>query len=455
MKKCVLIALSVMLTCILFLCACRQEPEPSNHKIMFFSEINVLLKSGKKEILNWYESDYFRKDARVFDKDLALLSYALAASTSSDNAVKTLEMMMFDGLVQHWNDDDHINGCSYVIGRRKVDGHNLVAVYIKGIGYSVEWAGNMMMGASGNHYGFEAASSEVYDALKGYIAENNLEKDLKLWITGYSRGAAITDALAYDIITQEEIKIGQKDLFVYAFEPPASIASDAIEAYKCIHNFFVEADLVASIPPAIPSADYGLSRPGVDLKMSFTVDSINDSLHKYVGPDVSMPEFTSADDYADPAEFLTYFIKGATSATEAESAASLESRDKFYSTIQDRLTYLVTVLMKGNRAGLNALMQYISDHKDQLLTIVSKWLTQTDGFYDDLKKILDSCGTEYVDEDLKTACSLLPSLYLNKDLEEFLLEFMLDSSKITNAKYLICCHYPEVGYALLKGYPRN
>ena len=37
----------------------------------------------------------------------AFLSYALAASTSADNAVKTLKTMYFDNLEQHWNDDDH------------------------------------------------------------------------------------------------------------------------------------------------------------------------------------------------------------------------------------------------------------------------------------------------------------------------------------------------------------
>ena len=454
MKRTVIIVLSVMLAC-LFFCACRQEPESPADKIVFYSEINVQLKSGKREILNIYETDFFRKDACVFDKSLALLSYALAAANSEDNAVDTFNKMGFDNLKQHWNGDSDIDGCSYVIGHRKVDDSELVAVYIKGIGYNVEWAGNMMMGGSGNHYGFETAAAEVYTALKDYLAANYPGKSPKLWITGYSRGGAITDALAYNILTQKEINIEQKDLFVYAFEPPASVSSDAIsEEYPCIHNFFVEADLVASIPPAIPSVDYGLSHPGVDVKMASSVDRVSECLHKYVDSGINMPEFTSADDYADPAEFLTYFIKGATSAAEDESAASLESRAKYYSTIQGRLTYLVEVLMKNNRAGLGALIQYISDNKDQLMSLFLRWIA-ADGFYNDLCPLLDSCGTEYVATDLETACSILPSLYLNANLDVFLLGFVSDEGKINNVKYIISCHYPEVCYALLKGYQEN
>ena len=449
-----------MLVCLLFFCACKHEPEPSGDSVEFSSEIYVLLKDGKKEISNRYESEFFCRDARVFDKDLALLSYALAAATSPENALKILKSIWFDNLEQHWNGDDDINGCSYIIGRRKVGDSNLVAVYIKGIDYNVEWAGNLTIGALGNHEGFETAAAEVYAALKEYLAANNLKDNLKIWITGYSRAGAITDVLAYDIITKKEITIAQENLFVYAFEPPASLSSDAIaEEYQCIHNFFAEADLIPSVPPAIESADYGLSRPGTDLKTDSSVDRVNGCLHQYVDPDVSMPEFTpgefvSGDSFTNPAEFLACFIKGATGATDDATAASLESRAKFYSTIQNRLPYLVKILMKNNRTGVNALIQYITDHKDDLMSIFFKWVVG-DGFYEDLSSILDSCGTEYVVSDLKAACSILPSLYLNIKLDTFLLNIAGDGSIIANVKYIISCHYPEVCYALLMGYPES
>lgn len=92
MKKSIVRILSVMLTCLLIFCTCSQEPSSAD-KIKFNSEIDVLLKNSKKTITNTYKSDFFREDARSFDKDLALLSYALAASTSGENAVQTLSTM--------------------------------------------------------------------------------------------------------------------------------------------------------------------------------------------------------------------------------------------------------------------------------------------------------------------------------------------------------------------------
>lgn len=308
----------------------------------------------------------------------------------------------------------------------------------------------MTIGESGNHEGFETAAEEVYSALKNYLSEYCSEKSIKLWITGYSRAAALSDVLAVKIISNGEVEVSQKDLFVYAFEPPASVSSDTVnnEKYTCIHNIFVESDIVASIPPTIESADYGMCRPGVDLKMDVTVDGLEDSLHKYVGKDVDMPEFTPGDGYTDPSEFLEYFLEGLTSATTDPEAASLESREKFYSTIQSRLSYLAEVLMKNNRAGIGALTEYISEHKDELALIIFRWIGD-DGFYNDLAPILDSCGTEYDTAELKTACSIIPSLYKNTDFDIFLLGFVADSSKATNAMYTVSCHYPEVCYALL------
>ena len=140
---------------------------------------------------------------------------------------------------------------------------------------------SMTIGESGNHEGFETAATEVYSALKEYLEQYCPQGNLKLWITGYSRAAALSDVLAVKIISNGEVEVSQKDLFVYAFEPPVSVSSDIAnnEDYTCIHNIYVESDIVPSIAPAIESADYGLSRPGVDLKMDVTVDGLEAGIH--------------------------------------------------------------------------------------------------------------------------------------------------------------------------------
>ena len=443
-------ALLIFLILIL-ICSCNSNPSPYSDRIDFYSEIDVLLASSKKRIYNTYKTEYFRQDARTYNKDLALLSYALAASDSPDNAVKTLNSMQFGNLDQHWNNLDLPNSCSFVIGQRKIDSQTLVAVYIKGIGYNAEWAGNLTMGQSGNHVGFETAAEEVLDALKQYLDTNCPNQNFKLWITGYSRGAAITNVLAVSVLNQDDIPINTKDLFVYSFEPPASVKlTSETEDYSCIHNIYAESDLVAAIPPTIPSADYGLVRPGVEYKMASDPQLVNACLHKHFGSDVNMPEFVSSEIFSTPAEFLEYFVEGVTSAATDPDAASLESREKFYSTIQERITYLAEVLMGNNRAGLNALMDYIKENEDQLVTIILKWITVDGAFYENLSAILDNCGVEYDDTKLQNACTILQSVVKNTNLVRFLLGFVTGTLKTTNVMYLAACHYPEVCYVLLK-----
>ena len=433
-----------LLVFVLLFCACQQDPTPApEDEITFSSEIDVLLKSGTTTIRNVYRSDYFRDDACDFDKDLALLSFALADSTSNDNVVNTLTAMKFSNLEQHWNSSGDISRCSFVIGHRKVDDSELIAVYIKGTNYNTEWAGNLTIGADGNHEGFSHAANEVYIALKDYIAAYYSKKNIKLWITGYSRAAAISNVVAFNIIEKKELKIKQSDLFVYAFETPSSISSDKAKEYQCVHNIMAESDIVASIPPAA----YGLSRVGTDHKMASDPIKVTACLHVFVDPDINMPTFTPGDDYADPAEFLEYFLNLIMVAAPEEQpqAPSFESRSSYYSTIQTRLAYLVEILMKDNRAGLGALMEFLTE-KGYMYAL--SWLMTEGLFYTDLKPLLDAKEIDYNAERLETACSLVFNLKDNTNLISNAASLLLAKD---NVMYIINCHYPEVCYALLKG----
>ena len=433
-----------LLVFVLLFCACQQDPTPApEDEITFSSEIDVLLKSGTTTIRNVYRSDYFRDDACDFDKDLALLSFALADSTSDDNAVNFLSAMKFSNLEQHWNTADEANRCSFVIGHRKVDNSDLLAVYIKGIRYSSEWAGNLTIGETGDHEGFRLAALEVYIALKDYIAAYYPKKDLKIWITGYSRAAAVSNVVAFNIIDRKELKVKQSDLFVYAFETPASISSDKAREYQCVHNIVTASDIVASVPPAA----YGLSRVGTDHKMSSDPIKLNTCLHVFVDPTIKMPTFTPGDDYENPAEFLEYFLNLIMVAAPEEQpqAPSFESRSSYYSTIQTRLAYLVEILMKDNRAGLGALMEFLTE-KGYIYAL--SWLTTEGLFYTDLKPLLDAKEIDYNAERLETACSLVSNLKDNTNLISNAASLLLAKD---NVMYIINCHYPEVCYALLKG----
>lgn len=456
--------------------ACKQEPapvEPVPDEISFSSEINVMLTGQKAIVQNSYKTDFFRRDASVFDKDLALLSCTLAASSKRSNVIESLNAMRFDNIFQYWNDDTDIFGCSYVFGHRKVDDYELVAVYLNWIDYDVEWAGNVTIGeaseCNGNHKGFSLAAEKAYAALREYVESNYKDRNLKIWITGYSRGAALTDVVASNIIERKELSVKQSDLFAYAFEAPASILAENARQYQCIHNIVAEADLVAGIIPT----NYALSRPGVDVILDSSPENTDSCLHQVIGEEVSMPTFTASEDYSNPTEFMQYFL----TILQAESdehqegyegnVPGLESRARFCSSVQERLSYIAEVLMKNRRTGLGALTAYAQEkitdpetgEMDPMaaVSLLSTWTT-TDGFYGGdeetkgLKQILDESGISYDDAKLKNACSIVEGLPYNAQLFASVLLFALDQEKINNVMYGISCHYPEVFYSLLKNY---
>ena len=469
MKKSSIAAILVLTICALFICACKQDPtpgptpEPKPDTVTFSSQIAAMIVDRSITVENTYKTDYFRVDSSVFNKDLALLSCPLAFSSTLDEVKADLAAMYFDDICDYANDGKDVNACSYTLGHRAVGDYELVAVHVYGMNYGSEWSGNLNVGTAadcnGDHLGFNLAAETVYAALKDYVGKNLAGKNLKIWIFGYSRAGAISGVLACDIIEGNELKVAQKDMFVYTFEAPVSI-SPREHQYACIHNVVMEGDL---IPHIIPET-YGMSRPGNDIVMKSDPGYVNDCIHSVVGEDAFMPEFTESEGYySTPAEFVSYFVDALVNAKASEAGIpSLETRDTYVETIQERARYLAEVLMKDNMAGAGALVAYVKEIAAQgelyLAVLVGTWTAEEDGFYagtDDykgLKQILDESGIPYDDAKLKSACSLMHDIIENGTLMTIVGLMALEIPSRNNVMYTVTCHYPGVVYSVLKNY---
>ena len=54
--------------------------------------------------------------------------------------------------------------------------------------YSTEWASNLTVGTGDRHKGFDTAAELVENRVLGYLArEKLLDKNIKLWVSGFSR----------------------------------------------------------------------------------------------------------------------------------------------------------------------------------------------------------------------------------------------------------------------------
>lgn len=158
----------------------------------------------------------------------------------------------------------------------------LVAVILRGGGYGGEWVSNLHTGVGTGHAGFVIAVGEVLSHLRAYLEAAAKEADLgtvKLWVCGYSRGAAVANLLAARIY-KELPAIERKNTFVYTFATPAALTRASYPDYQLdfdnnhntdgtlrvgwassnIFNLVSSGDLVPRVMPA----EWGYYRNGND-----------------------------------------------------------------------------------------------------------------------------------------------------------------------------------------------
>ena len=148
--------------------------------------------------------------------------------------------------------EDSLSG---VIGMKKIDDFTVIAAVTCGQGYGKEWAGNFKVGNGVRHEGFDAASTQLEEYIEQYVREKNIKGKKKLWLSGMSRAAAISNITAADMIESGEYE----DVYAYLFGVPRTTREPV--AYKGIYNINGQYDPVA----CIPFESWGYQRYGIDL----------------------------------------------------------------------------------------------------------------------------------------------------------------------------------------------
>ena len=101
----------------------------------------------------------------------------------------------------------------------------IVALILRGGGYGGEWVSNLHTGAGHAHSGFIIPVHEVFADLKNYLAAAQQKGELgvvKLWMGGYSRGAAVANLLAARV-NKELPGLERENVFVYTFATPVAL----------------------------------------------------------------------------------------------------------------------------------------------------------------------------------------------------------------------------------------
>lgn len=392
-----------------------------------------------------YSDNYFLTDPDTYDKDLSLLSYGASVVTGSKEDVDLFfTPIKFDNVVYH---DYYVVPTAETVGHtfahKEINGYHVIAIVVRGFEYGMEWANNFEIGYSGNHEGFNKSANTIYSHLKDYLSDKSFTSNLKLWLTGYSRGGAIANVLADTIIRNDELDLYNDKLYAYTFEAPRGLDASTLQAYPFVHNIINNNDVVANIPPA----SYGLGRCGVD--------------YPIYDENVSML-MSDYDDGAVIAEYTPVTIDGTTYNTETELVAHLldhifnnqsasaaeytaNNRAEYVDRYQDGLSHLIGYVFALKEETRQSL---ITDLKNASFFDILGYLSSGESLATFLETYLDRDNISYNHELLASDCQV--ALNAISYLFNELFTLYLNSSYKPILMRLLAMHYPEVTYVLLQ-----
>ena len=233
----------------------------------------------------WFTDYPFYQPATQYDGNLAVMSLAMALSAnralrSSDDPDAWfdpslhLQKYLTDAGFTHIRKDDYSKETSMytismamgsrVFEREGEEPFTLIAIGVCGGGYGNEWQSNMTPGSGELHKGFLSASQLVIDRLAGYILTNGIEGNIKVWISGFSRAAAVSNVTAGLLV--RDGMFPKEDVYAYTFATPAAVHNAPQSGYENIFNILNPMDVVPQVMPY----DWGYSRFGADLFIPVT-----------------------------------------------------------------------------------------------------------------------------------------------------------------------------------------
>ncbi len=252
-------------------------------------EVNAALNIRSKADAFHYTIDFvdypFWRPATEYDGNLAIMSLTMAMCANRSLNLEQKPEKDFDpslnverffadaGFTDIRKDDYSKETSMYTlstaIGKRRMEHEGeepftLIAVGVCGAFYKNEMQSNIITGNGELHEGFAAAARLVIDRVCGYIMTRGIEGRIKLWISGFSRAAAVSNLVAGELVRDGVLE--KEDVFAYTFATPAAVFNPPESGYENIFNIISPMDPVPQIMPA----EWGFGRYGRDLFLPLT-----------------------------------------------------------------------------------------------------------------------------------------------------------------------------------------
>ena len=253
-----------------------------------------------------YSDSYFYSDNTKYNDELALLSLGLEMSsitavTALDRNDQTLDSTIraanlitaFDAMgfsdykLYKYDvpltDDSDTAACGFATKtiNNGTSNDTLVAVAIRGEGYGAEWASDFRIGDTGDATGFANAANYVLNNLEDYLQDVEVTGNLKLWVVGYSRGAAVADLMVH-YINEDTAAVSDtlqsSNIYAYAFATPNAAVNASNNADNNIINIVSQNDFI----PEFPFSEWGFSRYGQTMELpAADTDAVMEKYKEY------------------------------------------------------------------------------------------------------------------------------------------------------------------------------
>lgn len=227
--------------------------------------------------------------------------------------------------------------------------------------YEKEWASNFNVGTNGDASGFSNAADKMLAFVKNYVTKHAIKGNVKVWITGYSRSAAVADIVGARLDDNPmylNTKVDAENIYDYTFATPNSttISEEKAASYKNIYNYYFDNDLVTMIP----FASWGFRKYGQNIAMSPLSGTAKHKMLTFLsksGNDDFYQSFTKAD-YEDPTTKIVTLNSDPDAFKLLQDNESLIQYNGFYFQEGDALPPLADNL----KAFVEQKLQYVLDH---------------------------------------------------------------------------------------------
>ena len=291
------------------------------HAFKVTAATNSMVARTISEIPVDFEDSFFDAPATKYNHNLAQASIGLAVSafrpiydkdmiSPSEHAIQfMLDCGFHDLRTDDYDKNPSLFTVASIIGMKEMtdaDGqpYTLIAVAVCGGGYSNEWLSNFTVGTGERHQGFDSAANLVVNRIFGYIGRRNIQGRIKIWITGFSRSAAVSNIAAADLVDSGAFL--KEDIFAYLFATPRTTKDSDPERYDNIFSIVGQYDPV----PQVPLSSWGFERYGITLYTSLE-ETDSDFRQKMQRANAVSEEFTGMDFWVNvPVNFQLHTLLG-------------------------------------------------------------------------------------------------------------------------------------------------